>query len=477
MRRLFTFVPILVVALALTTFPSPQLTEAAGRRVGFAKPVMVSKGADQYAAEPSIRAARDGRLYIVAPQGLGSGVRNEDEGGGDVIWRSVDGGRTWKFLGGFDGAFGGGDADIAPDGSGDLWGSGLTLANTTVTYSDDRGENWTVNPVGTLDTGVDRQWIETYRNENFAFMTTGKIGEQRIVLSRLELVGGTPTVVTTIPLSKVGREQYQWPGEIAVDNKRGHVYVGWNNDRDNPQDTSTKRDNIVVARASLDLLENRHSVVTKTRGDSFDSFVAVDTDRAGNVYAVWTERRPKGKRGRRGWTNTYISVSKNRGRTWSRPTKLNNRRARTTTFPWVVAGTKGKVAVAYYGTRRRGPSPENVTRRKLKGPNWKVWVAYSRNAAGSRPRFKKRLAVRRPIHAGNVCTSGTGCASGTRDLLDFFQIDLDACGRMVITYTDNSRDVVRRGGKRTRNRPEKVAFVRQNRGSRFYRKPLNPNVC
>ena len=477
MRRAAISIAILVLALVLTTLPAPQETEAAARRVGFAKPVKVSKGDDQYAAEPSIRAARDGRLYIVAPQGLGSGIRNEDKGGGDVIWRSNDGGRTWKFLGGYDDAFGGGDADIAPDGSGDLWGSGLTLANTTVTYSDDRGENWTVNPVGTLDTGVDRQWIESYRNEDFAFMTTGKIGEQRIVLSRLELVNGVPTVVTTVPMSKVGRERYQWPGEVAVDNKRGLVYVGWNNGRDNPQDTNNNRDNIVVARASLDLLETQHSVVKKTRGDSFDSFVAVDTDRAGNVYAVWTERRPKGKKGRRGWTNTYIAVSKDRGKTWSRPKKLNNRRARTTTFPWVVAGTKGKVAVAYYGTRRRGPSPENVTRKKLKGPNWKVWVAYSFNAASANPRYRKKLAVRRPMHAGNVCTSGTGCASGTRDLLDYFQIDLDACGRMVIAYTDNSRDEVTLGGERTRNSPELITFVRQNRGPRFYKRPLNPNVC
>ena len=476
MRRSLFLVSLLVGALALTTVPKPQRSEAAAGRVRFAKPVMVTKNENQSAAEPSIRAARDGRLYIVAPMGLQSSIRNEGKGKGDVIWRSRNKGRTWRFLGGYEQGAGGGDADIAPTRSGDLWGSGLTLANTTITYSDDHGESWAVNPVGTLDTGVDRQWIETYRNEN-AYMTTGKIGEQRIVLSRLELVGGTPTVVTTVPLSKVGQERYQWPGEIAVDRKRGHVYVGWNNNRDNPEDTNFNRDNIVVARSSLDLLETQHSVVTKTRGDSFDSFVAIDNDRAGNIYAVWTERRPKGKNGRRGWTNTYISFSKDKGKTWSRPKKLNNRRSRTTTFPWVVAGNRGRVAVTFYGTRRRGPSPETVARPKRKGPNWKVWVAYSRNAASANPRYKRKLAVRKTIHAGNVCTSGTGCASGTRDLLDYYQIDLDVCGRMVIAYTDNSRDVVGLGGKRTVNRYEKIAFVRQNRGFRFYRKPVNSHVC
>lgn len=476
MRRAAIFVPILLGALALSAAPQPPPSEAAARRVTFAKPVRVSANVNQSAAEPSIRAARDGRLYIVAPQGLASGVRTEDSGGGDVIWRSNDEGKTWKFLGSYDDAAGGGDADIAPDRSGDLWGSGLTLVNTTATYSSNKGADWSVNPVGTLDTVVDRQWIDTYR-DNAAFMTTGKIGEQRILLSRLELVGGVPTVVLTRTVSKPGEEEYQWPGEIAVDNKRSLVYVGWNNAKDSLQDQNFKRDNIVVTRSSTDLLETTHSVVTKTRGDSFDSFVSVDNDYRGNVYAAWSERRPKGKNGRRGWTNTYISVSKNRGMTWSEPRKVNTRRARTTTFPWVVAGSKGKVAVAYYGTRRRGPSPESVTRKELRGPKWKVWVAYSHNATGDKPRYTKKVAVRKAIHEGNICTSGTGCAGGTRDLLDFFQIDLDACGEMVITYTDNSQDVVTVGGERTTNKPEMISFVRQNGGPKLYRKPLNPNVC
>lgn len=476
MRRTAILASILLASLVLTAAQQPPNSEASARRITFAKPVKVSANAGQSAAEPSIRASRDGRLYIVAPQGLASGVRPDDNGGGDVIWRSNDDGKTWKFLGSYDDAAGGGDADIAPDRSGDLWGSGLTLVNTTVTYSTDKGDNFTVNPIGSLDTVVDRQWIDAYRDGSLAFMTTGEIADQQIILTRLREVGGVPTAQTTVRLTNPD-EQYQWPGEIAVDNKRSSVYVGWNNSLDSPTDQSSNRDNIIVARSSIDLLERTHSVVTKTRGDSFDSFVAVDTDNKGNVYAVWTERRPRGKKGRRGWTNSYISVSENRGRTWSDPKRVNNRRTRTTTFPWVVAGGKGKVAVAFYGTRRRGPSPENVTRPKLRGPKWKVWVSYSFNANAANPRYKKKVATPRPIHSGNICTSGTGCSPGTRDLLDFFQIDLDACGEMVIAYTDNSRDEVTLGGERTRNSPEVVSFVRQNAGQRFYHHPLNPKVC
>ncbi|MDQ4096217.1 MAG: glycoside hydrolase [Actinomycetota bacterium] len=478
MRRLGVALPVLVVALALVAAPQPPVSDAAGRRVTFGRPVRVSANVNQSAAEPSIRASRDGRIYIVAPQGLTSGIsRPDDNGGNDVIWRSNDDGKTWRFLGSFDRPAGGGDADIAPDPSGDLWGSGLTLVNTTAAHSTDKGETWDVNPVGTLETVVDRQWIDAFRG-NTAFLTTGRIGEQSILLSRLENTPTGPAVVFTRRISNPGEEEYQWPGEIAVDIKRRKVYVGWNNSRDSVTDDNTNRDDIVVARSDVELpLNTTRSVVTKTQGDSFDSFVAVDTDNRGNVYAVWTERRPKGKGGRRGWTNTYISVSQDKGKTWSRPRRLNNRKSPTTTFPWVVAGGGGKVAVAWYGTGRRGPSPEDVTRKKLRGPKWKVWVAYSFNATADNPRYKKKLAVRKPIHEGNVCTSGTGCATGTRDLLDFFQLDLDACGEIVIAYTDNSRDVVGMGGDRTTNRPELISFVRQNGGRKFYGKPLNRKIC
>lgn len=41
------------------------------------------------------------------------------------------------------------------------------------------------------------------------------------------------------------------------------------------------------------------------------------------------------------------------------------------------------------------------------------------------------------MHQGSICTSGTGCTAGTRDLLDFFQVDVDAQGLANIAYTDN----------------------------------------
>ncbi len=460
----------LLVSLLGASSLSPSGATAAD--VTFAPPVRVSANDDQSAAEPSIRGSRDGTLYISAPTGLG-GARIQEKGrGGDLIWRSEDDGKTWQFLGNYDPAQGGGDSDIAPDRNGVLWASGLTLANTTVGISTDRGETFRNNAVGSLETVVDRQWIETYRGEPFAFLTTGQITDRRIILSRIERSAADYPVVSKTVTVSGEQEEYQWPGEIAVDEGDGLVYVTYNTIGE-PE----RNDKIVVTRSDLELNNNKRFTVTTTKGDSFDSFTAIDVDQAGNVYVVWTERRPLGPKARFGKTNSYLSVSKDKGQSWSTPVKLNTR-MRTTTFPWIVAGSKGRVAVAYYGIRQRGPSPENVfhdTRKVL--PKWKVFVAYSLNAHRVDPTFRNVRAVPNFIHEGNVCTSGTGCDPGTRDLLDFFQIDLDACGKMIITYTDNSTDVVEKDGARPTNNPEYVSFVRQAGGPSFYSQPLNPEVC
>lgn len=419
----------------------------------------MSANADQTAGEPSIRSAPDGTLYIVAPSGLGNVRTDNESGGGDIIWRSDNSGKTWKFLGSLDNQQGGGDADVAPDAAGVVWGAGLTLANTTAAISTDKGENFNVNPISSLSTVVDRQWIETYRDEPFAFLTTGATTNGSIILSRLERAPNDyPVTSNTVTVS--GEDEYQWPGEIAVDevSEDGYVYVAYNT-------AGGVHDDIKVARTDLQLGNLQLAKVATTKGDTFDSFVAVDVDRAGNVYAAWSERRPR-KVKKYGHTNTYLSVSRDHGTTWTTPTKLNVR-ARTTTFPWVVAGSDGRVAVAYYGINHRGPSPEKVVFPGRRIPKWKVWVSYSTNATSLSPSFTERRATG-PLHAGNVCTSGTGCASGTRDLLDFFQLDLNPCGKVVITYTDNSRDVVTKKGERTVNKPELVAFLKQAAGPRFY---------
>ena len=83
----------------------------------------------------------------------------------ELHWRSLDGGRTFKWvpgaapLGGkVTTCHGGGDTELAVDSAGRLYFNDLTLANFSVARSDDQGRTFTCSNTGVPDTIVDRQW-------------------------------------------------------------------------------------------------------------------------------------------------------------------------------------------------------------------------------------------------------------------------------------------------------------------------------
>src|SRR5216117_1745733 len=56
---------------------------------------------------------------------------------------------------------------------------------------------------------------------------------------------------------------------------------------------------------------------------------------------------------------------------------------------------------------------------------WSVYMAESLNGNAAIPSFTQHTASDHFIHAGTVCTNGTGCSNGdSRALADFFQVAL-----------------------------------------------------
>ena len=74
-------------------------------------------------------------------------------------------------------------------------------------------------------------------------------------------------------------------------------------------------------------------------------FPAVTIDAGGNVYAAWIDDADN---------NVYYSYSINQGKTWSLPAKVNAAPAVTNEFLWAQAGSKGTLALAWYGTDQSG---------------------------------------------------------------------------------------------------------------------------
>jgi BNR repeat protein len=154
-----------------------------------------------------------------------------------------------------------------------------------------------------------------------------------------------------------------------------------------------------------------------TNANVFPS-VAVDSA-TGNVYATWSNASSAG-------TNVFFSSSTDGGATWSTPVIVNIAPANTAVFPWIAAHA-GTVDVVYYGT-------DSVTNGS--GAVWNVYLAQTTDNGGS---FTQSLVNSTSNHSGVICTQGTGCAPGTRNLLDLFEVGIDPVnGLAAIVYVDDT---------------------------------------
>ena len=69
---------------------------------------------------------------------------------------------------------------------------------------------------------------------------------------------------------------------------------------------------------------------------------------------------------------------------------------------------------------------------------WNVYAAESVNGNATVPSFTQHAASDHVIHAGTVCTNGTGCSNAdSRSLADFFQVSLDPQHRANIAFADD----------------------------------------
>jgi hypothetical protein len=445
--------------------PSPSPSPTAGSTTGgsaggttgggpasnrtFDEPVIVDND-DLNVAEPSIEVAPDGAVYVTGPQGLGGarvpalapGTQDIPGAGGDVIWRSDDAGKTFRFLGSYDGSLGGGDADVVAAPNGALYASGLNLACVAVASSTDRGETWATNPAACEDGAglADRQWNDV---DGDAAVYTGYGTLTRGLVLHKSLVNGPVVVNGPATVVDGNAGDYQWPGVVDVNQANGNAVMAWNTTDDKIRINGVKR--------AGGLLFPTPKTVATAGGDTFDSFVSIDHGTDGTLYAVWTERHAALRE-----TWTMLAASRDGGTTWAAPVHVDST-PRTTVFPWVTAGDAGRVAVTYLGTDSTGPSPETLD---VKDAGWEVWSSFSTD-------YGQTYAEHRTtpmLHQGSICTSGTGCATGTRDLADFIETDADANGCLITSYTDNSRDTVSPTGARTGDESTRVAVVRQSGG-------------
>jgi hypothetical protein len=178
------------------------------------------------------------------------------------------------------------------------------------------------------------------------------------------------------------------------------------------------------------------------------SMTTLSLDTAGNLYAAWVD---SGKQA------TYLATSlasdpvnrKAPASKWSRPVLVSQEPLRVSIFANTTAGSPGRVAIGYYGTTAKAPTPDAVVTGQ---GGWKPYVAVSMDALCqwsahpcTSPTFSQDPIAHKINHDTNICTSGTTCAanpSSNRNLLDYFAIDIDKAGHLGFVWSDTDNATV-----------------------------------
>jgi hypothetical protein len=139
--------------------------------------------------------------------------------------------------------------------------------------------------------------------------------------------------------------------------------------------------------------------------------------------------------------------------TWSIPKAVTGTgiSTGTNTFPWITAGSDGRVDVAYYhtaevsepGTCASGSGTCTLYgASSLTKAEWSVQLAQSLNAHDASPTYTNAPVSESYVKQGSICTNGIGCTTGgDRSLGDFLQVTTDPQGAALVSYVfDTSAD-------------------------------------
>jgi hypothetical protein len=136
----------------------------------------------------------------------------------------------------------------------------------------------------------------------------------------------------------------------------------------------------------------------------------------GKLYAAWSDAH-----------HVSFSSSSDQGSHWSPAVVVNVGAANTAVFPWLSA-YGGTTDLVYYATTASSKDDPSAV--------WNVYLAQTMNDGAS---FTQSLVSNTSNHVGVVCTNGTGCAAGTRNLLDLFEVSINPQnGKAGVIYTDDT---------------------------------------
>jgi hypothetical protein len=414
----------------------------------------------QQGGEPEIKIDIYGNIYVTAIQGVPGGVD---------LWKSVNNGGTFTYLGQPDGAqdhcpdipqcvaLGGGDDSIDVSPGGYFYVSSLWAGNVTVSTSFDGGvggaapgQAWQVNGAAASIIADDRQWVAAYGPETL-YMTY----RQAPGVGALFAVKSTDAGMTFGPPALV-KTANSTEGNLVVDPYNGNLYT-----TTVPAATPTNIQLLKSTDAGATWVETT-AYAGAPGSNPARKFTILAIDRGGNLHLVFSRLNPAG-----GGTHAYLSSSTNGGTSWLPAVQIDSGSGNTTTavMPWVVAGSAGVVNITWLGSAAATPDTPS---------NWQLFFAQSTNALSGSPIFNQVQVSTNPVHDQSICFNGTGCAGGpgdplqNRDLLEYYTMTVDPNGNAAIAFADSVN------GCDAADCITNAWFIKQTGGTSIYAPPAAP---
>ena len=345
-----------------------------------------------HALEPTLGLDDEGKIYYAAAGFNQFGLA------GTTVLRSDNGGASWKVtsprLAGQDLHPVSLDPYVWVDDLGKkkerIFTIDLTVACSYMSFSDDQGATWTTNPLACGRPVNDHQTLfsgppassTTVNYPNILYYCWNDVASSACSKS---LDGGLTFHPTGAPAYEGYEEGSQDPGFFGQSGfcggLHGHGAVGPDGTVYLPREYCGKPVLAISKDEGLTwervVVSNIRSISQPKEGAGHPSVV---TDSKGNIYYTWIAAQNR---------LPFMSVSKNGGKSWSKPVMIGAPGLKETNLPQIDARGPGKVAIVYYGSPN-SPFPKCALECEAKHygkTKWNGYLTISANALDKNPTF------------------------------------------------------------------------------------------
>jgi hypothetical protein len=410
---------------------------------------------------------------------------------GPYIWHSYTGGASWSGAVTFNTSaqgvgcksLGGGDEDVITLPNGNVVVADLEVADNSIQVSSDGAQTFG-NCFGTGPES-DRPWLGNFGSTYVYLAYHDFVGEVPIVCSSIDGGATFPLCNHTFANPQVAQcaENTVPARPLVADPVDGslHFMYSCSTALENAQHPPYgPLHDYYVANSVGPLVMGQpagYTTATIFQADTSGGkapnyaniFSSMRSDSAGNYYAVFNGTADDNHI----LTNpyhVYLTVSKDKGVTWSAPVVVDNDPPSlpddptggkgTHVFADIMPTTPGNVDIIWLGAPATGEPNgqcgstamvhnclDGVTNVGMQpgGPvpgKWNVYMAQSTNALSANPTFNTVAVTTDGMHNGEICTNGIVCGNSDRSLLDYISIDVDCTGNAHIAYTRNAQNGV-----------------------------------